>query len=84
MAKVRLKCQKRVEDLYSNPIVFFLWVYEFDYINKKYGNGRYRGVMAQEVPSASFVGPEGTLMVDYSKLDVQFEELNSIDNVLLK
>tara|TARA_R100000908_G_scaffold14236_1_gene5180 strand:- start:752 stop:1489 length:738 start_codon:yes stop_codon:yes gene_type:complete len=51
-------------------------IYEFDYINKKYGNGRYRGVMAQEVPSASFVGPEGTLMVDYSKLDVQFEELN--------
>jgi len=51
-------------------------IYEFNYINKKYGNGRYRGVMAQEVPSASFVGPEGTLMVDYSKLDVQFEEIN--------
>ena len=51
-------------------------IYEFDYINKKYGKGRYRGVMAQEVPSASFVGSEGTLMVDYSKLDVQFEELN--------
>ena len=51
-------------------------IYEFDYINKKYGNGRYRGVMAQEVPSASFVGPEGTLMVDYSKIDVKFEELN--------
>ena len=51
-------------------------IYEFDYINKKYGNGRYRGVMAQEVPSASFVGPEGTLMVDYSKIDVNFEELN--------
>jgi len=51
-------------------------IYEFDYINKKYGNGRYRGVMAQEVPSASFTGPEGTLMVDYSKIDVQFEELN--------
>jgi hypothetical protein len=51
-------------------------IYEFDYINKKYGNGRYRGVMAQEVPSASIVGPEGTLMVDYSKLDVQFEKLN--------
>ena len=32
--------------------------------------------MAQEVPSASFVGPEGTLMVDYSKIDVKFEELN--------
>ena len=51
-------------------------IYEFDYINKKYGNGRYRGVMAQEVPSASFVGPEGTLMVNYSKIDVNFEELN--------
>jgi hypothetical protein len=51
-------------------------IYEFDYINKKYGKGRYRGVMAQEVPSASRVGPEGTLMVDYSKIDVRFEELN--------
>ena len=46
-------------------------IYEFDYINKKYGNGRYPGVMAQEVPSASFIGPEGTLKVDYSKIDVQ-------------
>ena len=51
-------------------------IYEFNYINKKYGKGRYRGVMAQEVPSASRVGPEGTLMVDYSKIDVRFEELN--------
>ena len=51
-------------------------IYEFDYINKEYGNGRYRGVMAQEVPSASKVGPGGKLMVDYSKLDVDFERLN--------
>jgi len=51
-------------------------IYEFNYINKKYGNGRYRGVMAQEVPSASIIGPEGTLMVDYSKIDVDFETLN--------
>ena len=50
-------------------------IYEFDYINKKYGNGRYRGVMAQEVPSASKVGPGGKLMVDYSKIDVKFEKL---------
>ena len=51
-------------------------IYEFDYINKEYGNGRYRGVMAQEVPSASKVGPGGKLMVDYSKLDVDFERIN--------
>ena len=28
-------------------------IYEFDYIDKSYGDGRYRGVMAQEVPWAS-------------------------------
>ena len=50
-------------------------IYEFDYINKKYGNGRYRGVMAQEVPSATRVGVGGKLMVNYSKIDVNFEKI---------
>ena len=50
-------------------------IYEFNYKDKKFGSGRYRGVMAQEVPQASLMSDEGHLMVDYSKIDVPFEEI---------
>ena len=50
-------------------------IYEFEYIDKIYGDGRYRGVMAQEVPEASLVMPNGHLAVDYSKVDVNFERI---------
>ena len=50
-------------------------IYEFDYKDKSYGNGRYRGVMAQEVPEAS-ININGTLMVNYDKLDVVFERIS--------
>lgn len=50
-------------------------IYEFDYKDKKFGSGRYRGVMAQEVPQASLMSDEGYLMVDYSMVDVDFEEV---------
>lgn len=50
-------------------------IYEFNYKDKKFGSGRYRGVMAQEVPQASLMSDEGYLMVDYSKIDVPFEEI---------
>jgi hypothetical protein len=50
-------------------------IYEFDYKDKKFGSGRYRGVMAQEVPQASLMSDEGYLMVDYSKINVPFEEI---------
>jgi len=53
-------------------------VYEFDYINKDIGEGRYRGVMAQEVmgdyPDAVMVN-DGHYMVDYSKLPVKMERV---------
>ena len=48
-------------------------IYSFKY---KGEDGRYEGVMAQEVPWASMVGDDGYLMVDYSKLDVDFRRLN--------
>jgi|6_EtaG_2_1085325.scaffolds.fasta_scaffold02227_4 hypothetical protein len=50
-------------------------IYEFDYKNKSYGDGRYRGVIAQEVPEASLIGPDGYLLVNYNKIDVQFERI---------
>ena len=51
-------------------------IYEFEYIDKKYGDGRYRGVMAKEVPQASFEHEDGYLWVDYNKIDVDFERIN--------
>tara|TARA_R100000234_G_scaffold11947_1_gene6622 strand:+ start:2438 stop:2929 length:492 start_codon:yes stop_codon:yes gene_type:complete len=51
-------------------------IYEFDYKDKSYGEGRYRGVMAQEVPNASSTGNDGYLEVDYSKIDVDFKRID--------
>tara|TARA_R110000803_G_scaffold2733_2_gene9393 strand:+ start:4759 stop:5814 length:1056 start_codon:yes stop_codon:yes gene_type:complete len=48
-------------------------IYSFKYKDKE---GKYEGVMAQEVPWASFEGQDGYLMVDYSKVDVGFRRLN--------
>lgn len=50
-------------------------VYEFEYKDKTYGDGRYRGVIAQEVPWASHNDSNGYLLVDYSKIDVNFERV---------
>jgi len=50
-------------------------IYTFEYKDKKYGEGVYRGVMAQEVPWASFEADNGYLAVDYSKVDVDFEQV---------
>ena len=47
-------------------------IYSFKYKNKE---GRYKGVMAQDVPWASFEDNNGYLMVDYSKLDVDFVKI---------
>jgi len=49
-------------------------IYEFNYKDTTYGKGRYEGVMAQEVPSAS-VMDNGVLKVDYSKIDVNFRRI---------
>jgi hypothetical protein len=47
-------------------------IYSFKYKDKE---GKYEGVMAQEVPWASHVDKEGYLRVDYSKVDVEFKKL---------
>ena len=48
-------------------------IYEFKYIGKE---GVYEGVMAQEVPWATSVDDNGYLLVDYSKVDVEFKKLH--------
>lgn len=48
-------------------------IYEFSYLGS---NDRFIGVMASEVPQASIMTESGYLMVDYSKIDVQFKQVN--------
>ena len=47
-------------------------IYNFRY---KGDDKKYQGVMAHQVPQASEVDDNGYLMVDYSKLDVDFKEV---------
>ncbi len=57
-----------------------LSIYHFDYINKDLGQYRYEGVMAQDLeesnPDAILLTEDGTLMVDYSKIDVDFRRVS--------
>jgi len=54
-------------------------IYEFDYKDKSHGEGRYSGVMAQDLlehhPSAVIQERDGTLKVDYSQIDVEFRRI---------
>ena len=47
-------------------------IYTFKY---KGDDKKYQGVMAHQVPHASFVDNDGYLRVDYTKLDVEFKEI---------
>ena len=47
-------------------------IYNFKY---KGDDKTYQGVMAHQVPQASTTNQFGYLMVDYSKLDVEFKEV---------
>ena len=47
-------------------------IYTFRY---KGEDKKYQGVMAHQVPEASFVGDDGYLKVNYNKLDVEFKEV---------
>lgn len=53
---------------------------EFDYKDKKFGTGRYRGVLAQDVekiiPEAVITSDDGYRMVDYSMIDVNFGRID--------
>jgi hypothetical protein len=48
-------------------------IYTFNYNGD---NKVYQGVMAHEVPHASIFNTDGYLMVDYSKIDVEFKRVN--------
>lgn len=53
-----------------------LKIYAFEYINKKFGEYIYQGVMSDEVPQHAVIKhKDGYDVVDYSKLDVEFKQI---------
>jgi hypothetical protein len=53
-----------------------LKIYAFEYINKIFGKGVWQGVMSDEIPKNAVIKHEdGYDRVDYSKLDVEFKQI---------
>ena len=54
-----------------------LRIYAFEYIDKIFGEGVYQGVMSDEIPQHAVVRyNDGYDRVDYSKIDVEFKNIN--------
>jgi uncharacterized protein YukE len=51
-------------------------IYSFEYIDNKFGNGLFQGVMSDEVPTEAVIkGADGYDRVNYSLLDVEFKQI---------
>lgn len=51
-------------------------IYSFEYIDNKFGNGLFQGVMSDEVPTEAVIkGNDGYDRVNYSLLDVEFKQI---------
>jgi len=50
-------------------------IYSFEYINSKYGQGLFQGVMSDEIPQEAVIFNGEHDMVDYSKIDVDFKQI---------
>lgn len=70
-----LKTNIKFENKFKNNLP----IYSFEYINKNHGDGRFEGVMAQDVeknyPQAVSISPEGYKMVDYSQIGIEFRRV---------
>lgn len=70
-----LKTNIQFENKFKNNLP----IYTFEYINKNHGDGRFEGVMAQDVektyPQAVSISPEGYKMVDYSQIGIEFRRV---------
>jgi len=54
-----------------------LRIYAFEYIDKIFGEGVYQGVMSDEIPQHAVIRyNDGYDRVDYSKIDVEFKNIN--------
>ena len=73
MSDRRLK--KNIQLIGSSPSG--IGIYTFEYTDKTFGDGVYQGTMSDEVPNNAILKHEsGYDMVDYSKIDVEFKNIN--------
>ena len=69
------RTKKNIELIGSSPSG--LGIYTFEYKDKAFGEGKYQGTMSDEVPAEAVLKHEsGYDMVDYSKIDVEFKNIN--------
>lgn len=73
------RLKKNIKHVGESPDGFK--VVEFEYIDNTYGDGTFRGVIAQDIqdiiPDAVITDPDtGYKRVDYSKIDVNFEKVS--------
>jgi hypothetical protein len=50
-------------------------IYSFEYKNPKYGEGKFQGVMSDEIPQDSVINSGEYDMVNYDMLDVEFKQI---------
>jgi len=50
-------------------------IYSFEYINSKYGDGLFQGVMSYEIPQEAVININGYDHVNYDLLDVEFKQI---------
>ena len=69
------RLKKNIEYMFDSPSG--LPVYNFEYIDVKYGSGIHQGVMSDEIPlEAVITHSDGFDRVNYSLLDVEFKKVN--------
>ena len=70
------RLKKNIKLIGSSPSG--LKIYAFEYIDKAFGNGTFQGVMSDEISNDVVIKhPTGYDMVDYSKLDVEFKNIDN-------
>jgi hypothetical protein len=77
MAASDINLKENIEQTGTSPSG--IPIYEFDYKDKSHGEGRYSGVMAQDLlktNSSAVIQYEGFLKVDYSQIDVDFRRID--------
>jgi hypothetical protein len=69
------RLKKNIEYMFDSPSG--IPVYNFEYIDSKYGSGIHQGVMSDEIPlEAVITGLDGYDVVNYNMLDVEFKKLS--------
>ena len=51
-------------------------IYSFEYIDSKYGDGVFQGVMSDEIPETAIHNKNGYDMVNYNMIDVEFKRIS--------